>query len=69
MSRYAMCPNCGHRMRRATDMWGYWDGETYICEYCSGDEYDDDDDGDAGCKACGNPAYPHCKTSCPLFDE
>ena len=24
---------------------------------------------EAGCRACGNPAYPECKTSCPLFDD
>ena len=22
-----------------------------------------------GCRACGNPAYPNCKSSCPLFDD
>lgn len=22
-----------------------------------------------GCEACDNPAYPKCKTSCPLFDD
>ena len=36
------------------------------------DDYDedyDDDDGDVGCDACGNPAYPYCKSSCPLFDD
>ena len=44
MSRYAMCPVCGHRMRRNRDMFGNWDGETYVCDYCSGDEYDDDDE-------------------------
>jgi hypothetical protein len=22
----------------------------------------------AGCQACGNPAYPECKDSCPMFD-
>lgn len=22
-----------------------------------------------GCEACGNPAYPKCKTSCNLFDD
>ncbi len=46
MSRYAMCPNCGHRMRRVLDSWGTWDGETYECDYCSGDEYDYEDDND-----------------------
>ena len=49
MSRYARCPNCGHRMRRVLDLWGTRDGETYECDYCSGDEYDyeDDDDGES----------------------
>ena len=42
MSRYAMCPNCGHRLRRVLDSWGNWDGETYECYYCSS-EYDEDD--------------------------
>ncbi len=22
-----------------------------------------------GCAACGNPAYPACKNSCPMFDD
>ena len=22
-----------------------------------------------GCRECGNPAYPDCKDSCPLFDD
>ena len=69
MSRYATCPVCGHRMSRVKDMWGNWDGETYECNYCSGEDYDDEDDGDVGCAACGNPAYPNCKTSCPMFDD
>ena len=29
----------------------------------------DDDDSDEGCDACGNPAYPDCKSSCPLYDD
>lgn len=37
MSRFTMCPNCGHRMRRVRDAWGNWDGESYICDYCSGE--------------------------------
>lgn len=48
MSRYAMCPNCGSRMHRVTDMWGNWDGETYECYKCSGDDYDEYDDYDDG---------------------
>lgn len=38
-----MCPECGHRMRRVLDSWGNWDGETYCCDYCGGDDYADDD--------------------------
>ncbi len=30
---------------------------------------EDDDDDEPGCSACGNPAYPECKASCPLFDD
>lgn len=22
-----------------------------------------------GCDACGNPAYPNCTDSCPIFDD
>lgn len=44
MSRYAMCPECGHRMSRFIDSLGKWDGETYVCRYCSSDiEIDDED--------------------------
>lgn len=35
--------------------------------YCDYDDYDGDDD--VGCIACGNPAYPDCKSSCPMFDD
>lgn len=47
MSRYAMCPECGHRMRRFIDSWGSWDGETYVCDYCASSDYDDDSDGES----------------------
>lgn len=46
MSRFAMCPNCGHRLSRVKDAWGNWDGESYICNYCNGGDYDEDDDDD-----------------------
>ena len=32
------------------------------------DEYGDSEY-DEGCAACGNPNYPACKTSCPLYDD
>lgn len=50
MSRYAMCPHCGHRMLRYKEF-GVWDGQSYWCPYCAGDDeddYDDDENGD-GC--------------------
>lgn len=46
MSRYLMCPDCGHRMRRDKDLSGYWDGETYVCDWCSGNGSECDDDAD-----------------------
>lgn len=48
MSRYTMCPVCGHRMRRDKDLSGWWDGETYVCDYCGGDDFDEDDDDGEG---------------------
>ena len=29
-------------MRRYRDSWENWDGETYVYDYCSGEDYDDD---------------------------
>lgn len=29
----------------------------------------DDNRPGPGCRACGNPSYPKCKDSCPLFDD
>lgn len=26
-------------------------------------------DSDVGCTACGNSAYPDCKSSCSMFDD
>ena len=52
------CPECGATLRKIDD-------ETYYCPNCVvEDDYDDDE----GCRACGNPAYPDCQDSCPLFD-
>ena len=33
-------------------------------------DFDPEDDilSEPGCAACGNPAYPKCKPSCPMFD-
>ncbi len=56
-----------------------WDKLTY-CADCAiekaendssiySSDYDDDDEVDEGCIACGNPAYPDCKSGCPAFDD
>ena len=42
MSRYAMCPVCGRRLHRTLDSWGNWDGESYTCEYCAGNDNQSD---------------------------
>ena len=42
MSRYLMCPECGHRLRRVYSSSGYWDGETYTCDFCNAMENDED---------------------------
>lgn len=43
MSRYEMCQICGHRLHRYYNEWGYWDGETYYCQYCADEESEDDE--------------------------
>ena len=59
MSRYAMCPDCGHRMRKIDD-------ETYYCPYCErGSDFDDIPE---GCRACGGD-YPNGVDSCALMDD
>ena len=57
------CPICGEEVTIDAD------GDFY-CESCDAyyDSADSDSD-EAGCIACGNPAYPKCKSSCPLFDD
>ena len=44
MSRYAMCPVCGRRLRRERDILGDWDGETYVYDHCAGIEDESDDE-------------------------
>ena len=39
-----------------------------VCLDCALDELDFDSEGFA-CGACGNPAYPDCKSSCALYDD
>ncbi len=59
------CTECGHTNLIAES--------EIIDEYEDNDSFyedaDDEDDIPEGCAACGNPAYPKCKLSCPIFDD
>ena len=66
-TRYPMCDECGHRMYKCKDKYGNWDGESYYCPVCAGE--DDGEEIESCCTACGNPAYPDCKASCRIFDD
>lgn len=70
------CPICGARMyedeENGVDVYACSDCECVIPQdEFDGDYYppDDEDDVPPGCRACGCPAYPKCKTSCKLFDD
>lgn len=80
--RFVECPDCGKRIQQTRDdrcyycrncgiTWFMCDDEGNLVKLESTDEFDDeeDDDSESGCYACGNDAYPHCKDSCPLFDD
>ena len=60
MSRYAMCPECGHRMRRVLDSWGNWDGETYCCDYCTGADYEEADGNKGISSETGHVGFGDC---------
>lgn len=70
----AICNKCGALMDRKEDPAGGCD--IFVCPSCGWEidemeyEYEDEDTFaiPAGCRACGGP-YPHCKTSCKLFDD
>lgn len=71
------CLVCGGKMKKTGTGYEPWEcmdcgaraSETYYGGLAFDAVYFDDDDSDVGCMACGNPAYPECKTSCPLFDD
>ena len=70
------CLVCGGKMKKTGsgyEPWECMDCGARASESCHGwlafsAEYFDDDT-DVGCVACGNPAYPKCKISCPIFDD
>ncbi len=57
------CPECGTKMFKDSD------GE-YHCPDCEHLIFSKPEKRKpAGCRACGNPDYPDCKYSCPMFDD
>lgn len=68
------CPDCMSEMYCLNPD---TDADHWRCPHCGttgtffdgGFCYDSDDDMPACCAACGNTAYPRCKTSCPIFDD
>ena len=73
------CPECGAKMEKDDISWqcpdcGFFKLKSYYARLEEQNErflksYFDDDDLPEGCAACGNPAYPDCQSSCPLFDD
>lgn len=68
------CPDCDFEVEDFDEYTSYGPYAELLETTFLADPYDDtyDDDFDEpglGCEACGNPAYPDCKTSCPLFDD
>jgi hypothetical protein len=62
-----VCPNCWYQINISNGIRDFT-REYYLNEY--GQYYFDNDDGpEEGCRACGNPAWPNCKTSCPMYDD
>lgn len=63
-------------MARKKEYWDWWNhvDDTPVSELAVEDEDEDDvygeyfDEIPEGCNACGNPDYPKCKYSCPMFD-
>ena len=74
------CPDCGIKMNKDETSWecpecGFYKLKSY---YAKLEEQNarflkkflgNDDDIPEGCIACGNPAFPSCQDSCPLFDD
>lgn len=61
------CPSCGWEIDE--DDYEYDDGDPEEKEWAPGalNAYGGNVP-PSGCRACGGP-YPHCKTSCKLFDD
>lgn len=56
------CPGCGYFKMKTRYANLEEQNERFLKKFLGEDKVPE------GCAACGNPAYPDCKSSCPLFD-
>ena len=73
------CPECGAKLDSTETFWdcpecGYFKVKSKYARLEAANErfltkFFDNDDMPEGCAACGNPAYPDCQSSCPIFDD
>ena len=73
------CPECGAKLDSTETFWdcpecGYFKVKSKYARLEAANErflkkLFRNDDMPEGCAACGNPAYPDCQSSCPLFDD
>ena len=73
------CPECGAKLDSTETFWdwpgcGYFKVKSKYARLEAANErflkkFFDNADMPEGCAACGNPAYPDCQSSCPLFDD
>ena len=65
-----VCPNCDFEIEDY-DEYATYGPYAELLERIHLVDPDDEwlDEPGEGCKACGCPAYPDCKTSCDLYDD
>ena len=73
------CPECGAKLDSTETFWdcpecGYFKVKSKYARLEAVNErflkkLFGSDDMPEGCAACGNPAYPDCQSSCPIFDD
>ena len=73
------CPECGAKLDSTETFWdcpecGYFKVTSKYTRLEAANErflkkLFSNDDMPEGCASCGNPAYPDCQSSCPIFDD
>ena len=63
------CPTCGKKMEEYDAFYTCDECDVFIYKRGYEPREEKPERMPAGCSACGNPAYPDCKSSCSLFDD